>query len=89
MGLENPLHIIILLTLVLLIFGAKRLPEMGHSLGEGLRGFKEAINPHAASASEGQAASAPALSAASAPLVTSEPAVTGAPVDSRDLTPAG
>ncbi len=44
MGLDNPLHIIFLLVMMLLVFGAKRLPEMGRSLGEGLRGFKSAIN---------------------------------------------
>jgi sec-independent protein translocase protein TatA len=44
MGLENPLHILILLAVVLLVFGAKRLPEMGHSLGSGLRGFKDALS---------------------------------------------
>ncbi len=44
MGLDNPLHIAFLLVLMLLVFGAKRLPEMGRSLGEGLRGFKSAIN---------------------------------------------
>jgi sec-independent protein translocase protein TatA len=43
-GLENPLHIAILLMVVLLIFGAKRLPEMGRSLGAGLRGFKESVS---------------------------------------------
>jgi sec-independent protein translocase protein TatA len=43
LGLENPLHILILLVVVLLVFGAKRLPEMGHSLGAGLRGFKESL----------------------------------------------
>jgi sec-independent protein translocase protein TatA len=44
MGLENPLHILILLVVVLLVFGAKRLPEMGHSLGSGLRGFRDALS---------------------------------------------
>ncbi len=44
MGLDSPLHIILLLAVVLLIFGAKRLPEVGRSLGSGLRGFKESIN---------------------------------------------
>jgi sec-independent protein translocase protein TatA len=44
MGLDNPLHIAFLLTIMLLVFGAKRLPEMGRSLGEGLRGFKSSIN---------------------------------------------
>jgi sec-independent protein translocase protein TatA len=43
LGLENPLHILIVLVVVLLVFGAKRLPEMGHSLGAGLRGFKESL----------------------------------------------
>jgi sec-independent protein translocase protein TatA len=44
MGLDNPVHIAILLVILLLVFGAKRLPEMGHSLGAGLRGFKESIS---------------------------------------------
>ncbi len=44
MGLDNPLHIAFLLVILLLVFGAKRLPEMGRSLGEGLRGFKSSIN---------------------------------------------
>jgi sec-independent protein translocase protein TatA len=44
MGLDNPLHIVFLLLLLLLVFGAKRLPEMGRSLGEGLRGFKSSLN---------------------------------------------
>jgi sec-independent protein translocase protein TatA len=43
MGLDNPLHIAFLLILLLLVFGAKRLPEMGRSLGHGMRGFKDAI----------------------------------------------
>jgi sec-independent protein translocase protein TatA len=45
MGLDNPLHIAFLLVIMLMVFGAKRLPEMGKSLGHGLRGFKDAINP--------------------------------------------
>jgi sec-independent protein translocase protein TatA len=43
MGLDNPLHIAFLLILVLLVFGAKRLPEMGRSLGAGMRGFRETL----------------------------------------------
>ena len=42
-GLDNPLHIALVLVVVLLLFGAKRLPEMGRSLGEGLRGFKDSM----------------------------------------------
>jgi sec-independent protein translocase protein TatA len=44
LGLDNPIHIAFVLVLVLLVFGAKRLPEMGKSLGSGLRGFKESIS---------------------------------------------
>ena len=43
-GLENPLHIAIILIVVLMVFGAKRLPAMGKSLGEGLRGFKDSVS---------------------------------------------
>jgi sec-independent protein translocase protein TatA len=44
MGLDNPVHILILLIVVLLVFGAKRLPEIGRSLGEGMRGFKDSLS---------------------------------------------
>jgi sec-independent protein translocase protein TatA len=44
LGLDNPIHIAFLFVLLLLVFGAKRLPELGHSLGAGLRGFKESIS---------------------------------------------
>jgi sec-independent protein translocase protein TatA len=43
MGLDNPLHIAFLLLVLLLVFGARRLPEMGRSLGSGLRGFRDAL----------------------------------------------
>jgi sec-independent protein translocase protein TatA len=43
MGLDNPLHILALLLIVLLVFGARRLPEIGRSLGTGLREFKQSV----------------------------------------------
>jgi sec-independent protein translocase protein TatA len=43
MGLDNPLHLAFLLVILLLVFGAKRLPELGRSLGTGMRSFKESI----------------------------------------------
>jgi sec-independent protein translocase protein TatA len=52
MGLDNPVHLAFLLLILLLVFGAKRLPEMGRSLGSGLRGFKESINGESAPAPE-------------------------------------
>ena len=44
LGLDNPVHLAFLFVLLLLVFGAKRLPELGRSLGTGLRGFKETIS---------------------------------------------
>lgn len=44
MGLDNPLHIAILVVILLLVFGAKRLPEMGRSIGTGMREFKDSIS---------------------------------------------
>ncbi len=44
LGLDNPIHILFLLGVLLLVFGAKRLPEMGRSLGTGLRGFKDSLS---------------------------------------------
>jgi sec-independent protein translocase protein TatA len=42
-GLLSPVHVVLLLVVVLMLFGAKRLPEMGRSLGTGLRGFKDSL----------------------------------------------
>jgi sec-independent protein translocase protein TatA len=44
LGLDNPTHLAFLFVLLLLVFGAKRLPELGRSLGSGLRGFKDSIS---------------------------------------------
>lgn len=42
----GPLELVIVLLIVLVVFGAKRLPEMGRQLGSGMREFKEGIvNP--------------------------------------------
>ena len=43
MGLDNPLHIAFLVVILLLVFGAKRLPEIGRSLGSGMREFKDSV----------------------------------------------
>jgi sec-independent protein translocase protein TatA len=39
----GPLEIIIVLAIVLIIFGPKRLPDLGRSLGSGMRNFKESV----------------------------------------------
>jgi sec-independent protein translocase protein TatA len=48
MGLDNPLHIAFLVVILLLVFGAKRLPEIGRSLGSGMREFKQSVTGEAA-----------------------------------------
>src|SRR6185437_17128821 len=42
-GLTSPTHLIALLLIALLLFGAKRLPEIGRSLGNGMREFKDSV----------------------------------------------
>ena len=43
MPTPGPLEIVILLVIVLLIFGPKRLPDLGRSLGRGMREFKDSV----------------------------------------------
>jgi sec-independent protein translocase protein TatA len=45
-GAISPIHIIIVVVILVLLFGATRLPKMGRDLGEGLRGFKDGIMGH-------------------------------------------
>ena len=42
-GLTQPTHLILLFGIALLLFGAKRLPEIGRSLGSGMREFKDSV----------------------------------------------
>ena len=43
MSMPGPLEILVILLLALLLFGGKKLPELGKALGEGIREFKKAI----------------------------------------------
>ena len=42
-GLFQPMHLLVIVAFALLVFGPKKLPELGKGLGEGIRGFKSAI----------------------------------------------
>ena len=42
-GWTNPTHLVLLLGIALLLFGAKKLPEIGRGLGSGMREFKESV----------------------------------------------
>ena len=51
-GWTSPTHIILLLLIALLLFGAKRLPEIGRSLGSGMREFKDSVTGNTPSHTE-------------------------------------
>jgi len=41
--LFQPMHLLVVAVVLLVLFGGKKLPELGKGLGEGIRGFKDAI----------------------------------------------
>lgn len=42
-GLFQPMHLLVILAVGVLVFGPKKIPELGKGLGEGIRGFKDAL----------------------------------------------
>jgi sec-independent protein translocase protein TatA len=89
MGLDNPLHIAFLLIVLLLVFGAKRLPEIGRSVGSGMREFKDSISGQATptiSQSVQQPQAPPQPVAAQAPVA--QPAPVTAPPAQAPAEPA-
>jgi sec-independent protein translocase protein TatA len=73
MELLQPWHIIVIAILLFVLFGAKRLPELGKGLGEGLKGFKEGV--------KGITDPAPTTQQTAAPL----PPVVATPVAAADM----
>jgi sec-independent protein translocase protein TatA len=43
-GLFQPMHLVLVLGIALLVFGPKKLPELGRGLGASIRGFKQALS---------------------------------------------
>ena len=43
-GIFQPLHLIVILVIVLIIFGPGKLPQIGEGLGKSIRGFKKAMS---------------------------------------------
>jgi sec-independent protein translocase protein TatA len=43
-GLLQPMHLLLILVIALVVFGPKKLPEIGKGLGEAIRGFKKALD---------------------------------------------
>ncbi len=58
-GLFQPMHLLVILIICLLIFGPGKLKDLGKGLGEGIRGFKEAIKEEPPKGTASQASSAP------------------------------
>ena len=42
-GLFQPMHLLVIFGIALLVFGPKKLPELGKGIGEGIRSFKSAM----------------------------------------------
>ena len=78
-------EILLLLLVLLLVFGPKRLPEMGRSLGRGMREFKDSISgKHMVEEEDEEEVAAIASPAVTTP--TAEPTATVAPPESKPLS---
>jgi sec-independent protein translocase protein TatA len=80
MGLDNPLHIAFLVVILLLVFGAKRLPEIGRSLGSGMREFKQSITGETPAQQQPALGAAPQQPALESTAETAPPPAQAAPV---------
>ena len=75
-------EILIIIALILLLFGAKRLPDAARGLGRSMRIFKAETKGLAADAEAGASSAAPTGTAAAAPVAPAQPAAAGtAPVE--------
>jgi len=53
-GLFQPTHLIIIFAIALLVFGPKKLPELGKGLGEGIRALQEGMKDNATASSSSE-----------------------------------
>jgi sec-independent protein translocase protein TatA len=67
---QTPWHIVLLLLIALLLFGGKRLPEIGKALGSGMREFKDAVTGHSMADTDEQPELPPAQPTATEPTAT-------------------
>ena len=56
-GLFQPMHLLVLLFIALLVFGPRKLPELGKGLGDGIRSFRDSMKEEASTAQSIQAES--------------------------------
>jgi sec-independent protein translocase protein TatA len=52
-GLFQPMHLVIVLFIALLVFGPKKLPELGKGLGDGIKSFKNSMRETESTATSG------------------------------------
>jgi sec-independent protein translocase protein TatA len=57
-GLFQPMHLLVILGIALLVFGPKKLPELGKGLGEGIRSFKNSLSDPESKPADNSAAKA-------------------------------
>lgn len=65
--MEFPLHWLVILVVVLILFGGRKIPELMRGLGEGVRGFKEGMSGSHSQNTPPPTAQAPAPPAAEKP----------------------
>ena len=51
-GLFQPMHLLVIFFIALLVFGPKKLPELGKGLGEGIRALKEGMKDNPPSSTD-------------------------------------
>jgi sec-independent protein translocase protein TatA len=76
LGNIGPLEIIVVLIVALIVFGPKRLPELGNSLGKGIREFKDSVTGENKDDDEDADDDAKAISASKATAAPVEPSTT-------------
>lgn len=73
MGEFSPIHWLIVLAIIVLLFGGKKIPEVMRGLGEGIRSFKDGMNgPHNNTPSSNPPANPPAAAPAPPASVATE-----------------
>jgi sec-independent protein translocase protein TatA len=68
LGNVGPLEIIVVLIIALIVFGPKRLPELGNSLGKGIREFKDSVTGENKDDDDDDAPAIPAAKATATPV---------------------
>ncbi len=81
-GLLQPTHLIFILIIVLVIFGPGKLPDLGRSLGKGIREFKEAMRGGIDNSNNSSAQPPPVIPAATVKVASEPP---GAPESEKTV----